>query len=332
MYNLVVSGGTFDHLHAGHKAFLRFILSISKKVMLGLTTDEYVQINKPGTQVQVYSTRKKALEKFLKDEHIQNKVEIASIDTVMYPSAWESLPFEAIVVTDDTKKGAQTINTQRHKKGLSILPIVIAPILYGEKGPISSTSIRKGQISPEGLAYIGKKWFAKDLLLPQKERHWFKKPFGKLLANGKLDFSQMNGETVATVGDFITGDFNKHKVNQRISVIDFVIGRKKTFSNISELGFLGNEIFFTTKNPPGYISSSLFKTIIQAISFLGEKERIIIQVNGEEDLAVLPLLLALPLGWTIFYGQPHEGIVQLDVTTDNKNKTHHFLKYFNHNY
>ena len=39
MFELVGIGGTFDHLHEGHKLLVETALKISKKLMIGLTTD-----------------------------------------------------------------------------------------------------------------------------------------------------------------------------------------------------------------------------------------------------------------------------------------------------
>ena len=46
--------------------------------------------------------------------------------------------------------------------------------------------------------------------------------------------------------------------------------------------------------------------------------RSVLIVDGEEDLAVIPFVLASPLGWTILYGQPNEGVVELVVTSETK--------------
>src|SRR5258706_7508860 len=43
MYNVIVIGGTFDHLHEGHKVFLRFAFQKSKEVLIGVTADEYAE-------------------------------------------------------------------------------------------------------------------------------------------------------------------------------------------------------------------------------------------------------------------------------------------------
>lgn len=43
-----------------------------------------------------------------------------------------------------------------------------------------------------------------------------------------------------------------------------------------------------------------------------------IVVNGEEDLAALPVILYAPLGSAVVYGQPNEGSVLVRVTAEKK--------------
>ena len=43
--------------------------------------------------------------------------------------------------------------------------------------------------------------------------------------------------------------------------------------------------------------------------------------SGEEDLLVLPLILELPNGSKIVYGQPNQGAVIRDVNDDTKTNT-----------
>ena len=45
-FKTVVLGGTFDHLHKGHKEFIKFALNLSEKLIVGLTSDEYVSNSK----------------------------------------------------------------------------------------------------------------------------------------------------------------------------------------------------------------------------------------------------------------------------------------------
>jgi uncharacterized protein (UPF0218 family) len=43
-------------------------------------------------------------------------------------------------------------------------------------------------------------------------------------------------------------------------------------------------------------------------------------IKGEEDLLALPLFMYSPNGWTVFYGQPNEGLVVVEIDSDIKKK------------
>ena len=63
------------------------------------------------------------------------------------------------------------------------------------------------------------------------------------------------------------------------------------------------------KNPAGTISNSLILALKKCI----KRKKGWIEIGGEEDLAVLPALAYAPLGRTLLYGQPNEGIVWVEV-------------------
>jgi hypothetical protein len=46
----------------------------------------------------------------------------------------------------------------------------------------------------------------------------------------------------------------------------------------------------------------------------GRPSPVTIDVDGEEDLATLPAILATPVGGSVVYGQPDEGMVLVAVT------------------
>jgi hypothetical protein len=53
-----------------------------------------------------------------------------------------------------------------------------------------------------------------------------------------------------------------------------------------------------------------------------------IVVDGEEDLAVIPLVLTARDGAVVLYGQPREGIVLRIVDSEARNTAHRFLDHF----
>jgi len=56
-----------------------------------------------------------------------------------------------------------------------------------------------------------------------------------------------------------------------------------------------------------------------------------IYVDGEEDLAVIPLVIASNEGSIILYGQPGEGVVFCKVDREAKEKARDMLTYFINN-
>jgi len=269
-YNLIVCGGTFDYLHDGHKAFLRFMFNQSKNILLGLTSDIYTT-EKSKDAIEPYILRKKALESFLKGEQVLERVVIEPIDSVYIPSQWEKLPIEAIIVSKESQKGADLINNKRRHEGLSELPVVVFPLVeaLGE-GFISSTRIRNGEINREGRPFVKPLWFEKTLQLSEEQRNTLRSPFGELIDdfNTWTRSEKIDAAKLITVGDVITKSCNDLGIGQVISVIDFLTQREKAFKNTKELGFSGTEKVFSASNPPSHLTPELFILAKQIFFYL----------------------------------------------------------------
>ena len=317
--NLIVCGGTFDHFHKGHRIFLEHALSLSNKIIIGLTSNEYVWSSKLSIQnsklIEDYEARKKGLEDFLIQKKVQDRTSVLKINDLFGPTLSESL-IDGIVISKNTKKGAEIINQKRKKLNLNPLRIFISPSVNARDGKfISSARIRNGEIDREGKLYIKPVWLKINLILPEILRKEFKKPFGTLIVN--VPKRQNHFNWIVSVGDVTTKKLNQLSINQKISVIDFKVARKKTFSSFSDLGFFGNETVITAENPAGHIMHDLFSKSLDIFESDFEK-RVIFKIIGEEDLVVLPLALAAPLGTIIYYGQPGQGIMQVEVSEEIK--------------
>ncbi len=328
--NLIVCGGTFDHFHKGHESLLKLASSLGNKVIVGVTSSQYVRSSKLETgnlrEIENFEKRKNEILDFVKSEKVVEKVKIVTIDDLFGPTLDKSLSIDAIVVSEETKRGAEIINQKRQRLGLGPLKVFIVPSVMAEDGKlISSARIRSGIINRKGRLYVNPLWFKSDLKLPEDLRRELKVPFGELI--GVENLFNDKDFLVITVGDVTTKIFNEKSLEQNISVIDFKINREKKFASIKELGFVGDESIFYVDNPAGYISSNLFQKLSEIFQSRA-KDKIIVQVNGEEDLAVLPLILISPLNTVIYYGQPSEGLVEVIVSESVKDKAYNFVSKF----
>jgi hypothetical protein len=78
------------------------------------------------------------------------------------------------------------------------------------------------------------------------------------------------------------------------------------------------------KNPAGTLTDEL----ICALTYAVLHPPVTINVDGEEDLAVLPLIIAAPLGAIVLYGQPHQGVVMRIVNREAQNTAQFYLDHF----
>ncbi len=335
--NLIVCGGTFDHFHKGHESFLRYVFSVGNKYIVGIMSDQYIKksnIKNQISKIESFEARKNEVLEFLKNRNILDKVRVVEINDLFGQTLDKSLEIDAIVVSQETKEGAEIINARRKKLGLKDLNILVAPSVKASDGKlISSARIRNGAINRSGKLYVNPLWFKKNLILPENLREELKKPFGKIFKENKPAIKK--DALIITVGDVTTKTFNEKSLGQNISVIDFKVNREKKFTNIEELGFDGDEKIFYADNPAGYISSNLFKKLSKIFQ-LGARDKIVLQVNGEEDLVVLPLILTAPLSTVLYYGQPPQrsgsegqaGLVEVLVSEKNKERAYDLVSKF----
>lgn len=324
LYNHIVCGGTFDHFHKGHKTFLRFGLKQSQHMSIGIASDRYPKSKQYSATIESYNHRRKSLEAFLDKENVRDRVSIVAIDDMFGPTINADFSADAILVSDETQKGALIINQKRLEKKLRPFVCLLCKKELAEDGnPINSSRIRKGEINRKGKVFVKPEWLSQALLLPENLRERLQKPIGTLIDEHALKDAL---GSYMTVGDIVTKTANALGLRLPLAVIDFVVQRHKTFTDIKELGFTGNERVLQVENPASTITPELFKTVIKTLS---DNEKTVILVSGEEDLAVLPLVLAVPLGAKIFYGQPNVGMVLLDVTEDLKEKIYELVSKFN---
>jgi pantetheine-phosphate adenylyltransferase len=149
-YRIVALGGTFDVLHNGHRELLRKAFAVGRKVMIGVTSDQFARsLHKPH-KVDSYAKRKTDLEQLLKRWRVLRRAKIVPLQDRYGPTVSAS-NIDALVVSKRTIKTAYEINAKRKRRDLRPIEIVPIELLIAEdRRPISSTRIRRGKIDRHG--------------------------------------------------------------------------------------------------------------------------------------------------------------------------------------
>ncbi len=138
-------GGTFDHLHEGHKFLLRTALSISDKVEIGLTSQDLLKNKQCFSELESFKKREENLIKFLESFSDLKRIKIVEIKNWDDMDKYAQDPrYEGLVVSQETYENALNLNENRENKGLNPLILIVIPIIKNKENKrLSSTSIRK---------------------------------------------------------------------------------------------------------------------------------------------------------------------------------------------
>jgi pantetheine-phosphate adenylyltransferase len=148
-FNLVALGGTFDIIHKGHLELLLGAFSISSKVIIGLTSDEFAR--KRGKEPQNdYLTRYTLLDNTIKENFPNSRYKISKLENDFGPAVLEK-EVEALVVSDETfSKGAE-LNRLRLEQNSPPVQVIVIPMTLAKDGiRISTTRIKKSEIDSDG--------------------------------------------------------------------------------------------------------------------------------------------------------------------------------------
>jgi len=138
------------------------------------------------------------------------------------------------------------------------------------------------------------------LSLPPEKRHLFQAPFGTLFSGIPEAEDLLRGRKVFAVGDVVTRNLLGHGIQPSVSIVDGYTMRLPCDEPAGPFSWT-----CTAKNPAGTITGDLVRCIVLAL----ERPGSLIRVEGEEDLAVIPLVLRAPEGSALVYGQPNQGVV-----------------------
>lgn len=165
----VINGGTFDHLHIGHKLLLSmtaFILdplpegseSRRRYITIGITAEDLLKNKKYAEFLESWSERQKATHQFLRgficfeepgnefEETIERnnpgpnghvvEVQLSGDISILYTEIWDAFGptitnegISAIVLSEETRKGGQAVNDKRIEVGFKLLDVFEVDVL-----------------------------------------------------------------------------------------------------------------------------------------------------------------------------------------------------------
>ncbi|ORY89146.1 hypothetical protein BCR35DRAFT_262684 [Leucosporidium creatinivorum] len=106
-------GGTFDHLHAGHKILLTMAASVTtRKIIVGVTDEALLVNKKHHTYLESLPHRIHAVESFLSLIRPTIEHEVVPISDPFGPTAHDP-DIQGLVVSEETRSGGSAINTKR---------------------------------------------------------------------------------------------------------------------------------------------------------------------------------------------------------------------------
>ena len=149
MFNITALGGTFDIIHVGHIELIQKAVSISDKIIIGLTSDAFISKNDKKI-INNFEQRSENLEKIIHEKFPDCSFEIAKLDDDFGPAVIQG-NVDALVVSEETRKKGDILNALRKERKLDPVEIIIVPMKMASDGNrISSTRIRNSEIDSSG--------------------------------------------------------------------------------------------------------------------------------------------------------------------------------------
>lgn len=158
------------------------------------------------------------------------------------------------------------------------------------------------------------------LTLPDELRGAFKDPLGPIHTDANRLRPDL-GEPVIAVGDVVTRHLTAAGVRPDLAILDWATEREALpESEKPDITGYGERI--DVENPAAGLSAALLRAIGPGIE---RDEKTVIVVDGEEDLATVPVLAVAPDGASVVYGQPGEGMVHVPVDSGTRERARELL-------
>lgn len=151
------------------------------------------------------------------------------------------------------------------------------------------------------------------LELPESLRSELKDPLGPIYTD-PAELLQAGTAPLIAVGDVVTYHLLAAGHTPTVAFVDEKTKRGAVEDEIRE-GITGFDTEVAVGNPAGTITVELLEALRDGLT---ADATTLVRVDGEEDLAALPAILAVPEGASVVYGQPDEGMVLVTANDEAK--------------
>ncbi|KAG1177583.1 hypothetical protein G6F70_003923 [Rhizopus microsporus] len=147
IFQRVAVGGTFDHLHAGHKILLTMTALLSDKSMVvGVTDDCMLQKKKHKDLIAPTMKRVKVVQEYLHSVKRGIQYEVVPITDPFGPTVTDPT-IDGLVVSKETLKGGELVNNERDMRGYPPLELRIIDVISSESNSIEEKDMSVLKIS-----------------------------------------------------------------------------------------------------------------------------------------------------------------------------------------
>ncbi|KAI8063037.1 hypothetical protein BDF21DRAFT_347369 [Thamnidium elegans] len=157
VFNRAAVGGTFDHLHAGHKILLTMTAILSAKSMVVGVTDDCMLLKKKHRElIDSTDKRVKAVQEYLNLAKRTIQYEVVPITDPFGPTVTDPT-IDALVVSKETLKGGDLVNNERDMRGYPPLELRIIDVISSENASVQGKDMDVLKISSSWIRdYIAK--------------------------------------------------------------------------------------------------------------------------------------------------------------------------------
>ncbi|KAK4050887.1 hypothetical protein OIV83_003309 [Microbotryomycetes sp. JL201] len=142
-YEVTALGGTFDHLHAGHKILLTMAASVTtRKLICGVTDEALLGKKEYKEYLESVPERINKTRQFLELVRPTCQHDVVAIQDPYGPTAYEP-DIQALVVSEETRAGGEAVNKKRREQSLNELDTLVIELVADDAktdGGVSAAS------------------------------------------------------------------------------------------------------------------------------------------------------------------------------------------------